>query len=127
MSIELAAWIATGLIAVVTVFQLALAMGVPAGAAAWGGNYPGVLPTRLRVASALVAILFYPPIAILLLDSAGVVDVGWDVSPLWIWLLAGLFSLGALANFASRSRVERIWGPVSLAIALCCAIIAFGM
>jgi hypothetical protein len=31
---------------------------------------------------------------------------------------------GALANFASRSKRERLWGPVSLAIAVCCGLIA---
>lgn len=124
---EIAGWIAAVLIAVLAVFQLALALGAPAGAAAWGGSHPGVLPTRLRVASGLVAVFFYPPVAILLLDSAGVIDVGWDVSPLWIWVLAGLFGLGTLANLASRSPVERWWAPVSGAIAVCCVVIAIGM
>lgn len=123
----IAAWIAAALIVVLTVFQLALALGAPAGAAAWGGSHPGVLPTRLRVASGFVAVFFYPVVAIELLYVADVVDFGWDVSQLWIWVLAGLFVLGALANFASRSRIERIWGPVSLVLAVCCAVIAVGM
>jgi hypothetical protein len=41
-----------------------------------------------------------------------------------MWVLAGFFALGALANFASRSKRERLWGPVSLAIAVCCGLIA---
>lgn len=124
---EVAGWLAAALIAVITAFQLALALGVPAGAAAWGGTYPGVLPTRLRVASALVAVFFYPVLAIELLYSAGAIDFGWDVSSFWIWLIAGLFALGAIANFASRSRIERLWGPVALVIALCSGVIAMGM
>lgn len=123
----IAAWIAAALIVVLTVFQLALALGAPAGAAAWGGSHSGVLPTRLRVASGFVAVFFYPVVAIELLYVADVVDFGWDVSQLWIWVLAGLFVLGALANFASRSRIERIWGPVSLVLAVCCAVIAAEM
>lgn len=115
------------LIGVLTVFQIALALGAPAGAAAWGGSYPGVLPTRLRVASAVVGVFFYPPLALLILDSGGVIDIGWDVSPLWLWILTGLFLLGTLANAASRSKVERIWAPVSLVLAICCAVIAAGM
>lgn len=122
-----AAWVAVALIVVVDVFQLALALGAPGGAAAWGGVHPGVLPRRLRIASGFVAVFFYPPVALLLLDSAGVIDVGWDFNPLWLWILAGLFTLGALANLASRSKIERIWAPVSAAIAICCAVIAAGM
>jgi hypothetical protein len=123
---EIAAWVAVALIAVLTVFQLALALGAPAGAAAWGGSHPGVLPTRLRLASALVAIFFYPVVAIELLNAAGLIDVGVELSPLWLWVLAGLFAVGALANFASRSKNERIWGPVSLTLAVCCGVIALG-
>ena len=124
---EIAAWVAAALLAVLTVFQLALALGAPAGSAAWGGGYPGVLPTRLRVSSALVAIFVYPPMALVILDSGGAISIGWDVNRLWMWVLTGLFALGTLSNFASRSRVERYWAPVSLVIAICCAIIATGM
>lgn len=124
---EIAASIAAGLLAVLIAFQIALALGAPAGAASWGGSHSGVLPTRLRVASGIVAVFFYPPIALLILDAGGVIDIGWDVSSLWLWVLTGLFSLSALANLASRSRIERIWFPVSLVIAICCAVIALGM
>ena len=124
---EIAGWVAAALIAVITVFQLALAAGAPGGAMAWGGGYPGVLPGRLRLSSALAALFFYPPVAILVLDSAGLIEVGWNVRPFWIWLLAGFFALGAIANFASRSKLERIWGPVSLALAVCCGVIAAGL
>jgi hypothetical protein len=44
-----------------------------------------------------------------------------------MWVLAGFFTLGALANLASRSKVERIWGPISLIVAVCCAVIAVRM
>ena len=121
-----AAWIAVILIVVITAFQLALALGAPLGAAAWGGRHPGVLPTRLRIASGVVAVFFYPVLALFILDTAGVIDTGMDRNPLWMWIFAGLFLLGALANFASRSKVERWWGPVSLVIAVCCVVIALG-
>jgi hypothetical protein len=73
-----------------------------------------------------VAIFFYPVVAIELLNAAGLIDVGVELSPLWLWVLAGLFAVGALANFASRSKNERIWGPVSLTLAVCCGVIALG-
>ncbi|MCA1734876.1 MAG: hypothetical protein LC739_01815 [Actinobacteria bacterium] len=48
---------AAALIAVVALFQIMLALGVPWGAAAWGGRNAGVLPTKLRIASAASALL----------------------------------------------------------------------
>ena len=82
---------------------------------------------RLRVASAFVAVVIYPPMALLLLDKGGVVDVGSDVSTAWVWVLAGFFTWGAFANLASRSKPERIWAPVSAVIAACCTVIAVGV
>jgi len=127
---ETAAIVAAVLIAVVAVFQIALALGSPVGAAAWGGGNPGVLPTRLRVASGIAGLFFYPVILVFVLDAGGVVDTdlgNGDLARVFMWVLTGLFTLGALANFASKSKIERIWGPVSLVIAICCGIIAAGM
>lgn len=123
---EVTAWLATGLLFVLAIFQLALAFGAPFGQAAWGGRHSGVLPTRLRVASAFAAFV-YAPISLVLLESAGVLDLGWSVEPLWIWVLAGFFGLGTISNLVSRSRIERLWAIESAAIAVCCVIIALGM
>jgi hypothetical protein len=127
---ETAAVVAAAGIALITVFQISLALGAPAGAAAWSGKYPGVLPTRLRVASGFVGVIFYPVVFFFVLDAGGVVDTGLADSSYtkWLlWILAGLFTLGALANFASKSRVERYWGPVALIIAVSIAVVAVGV
>jgi hypothetical protein len=123
-----AAAVAVALLAVVTLFQLALVIGAPWGAAAWGGQHPGILPMRLRIASAVTGLLVYPLIIAVVLAASGLIDDAWlpVSSPVAMWVLAGLLGLGALANFISRSPVERYWGPVALAIAICCAIIAIG-
>ena len=120
--------VALVLLGVIVAFQLALALGAPWGSAAWGGQHPGVLPTRLRLASAVTALVVYPFIALLVLSAAGWVDVPWlDGLGTWpMWMLAGLLALGAFANFVSRSPRERPWGPVALAIAVCCAVLAIG-
>lgn len=123
---EAAAVIAVVLLGALAVFQVALALGAPWGAASWGGTHPGVLPARLRVASAVAGVVVYPLIALLLLDSGGVIDIGWDVGSLWLWVLTAFFLLGTLANAASRSKVERVWAPVTLVIAVCCAVVALG-
>ena len=121
-----AAIVAVALLAVVAAVLLALALGAPWGAAAWGGQNPGVLPTRLRVASGVAGLVIYPLLIVLVLSAAGWVSIGWldDLGSLPMWILTALLGLGALANFASRSPRERIWGPVAGAAAICCAILA---
>lgn len=123
-----AAIVAVALLVVIVVFQIALALGAPLGYAAWGGRNPGVLPMPLRIASGVAAVVIYPLVILAVLASAGLIDAGWlpvDRTVL-MWGLAGFLALGALANFASRSPMERLWGPVALAVAICCAIIALG-
>jgi hypothetical protein len=125
----LAAVLAVALLAVVNVFQLGLALGAPWGAAAWGGQHPGVLPRKLRIASGVAAVVVYPLIIALVLASAGVIDDGWlplDGS-LIMWALAALLGVGAVMNFVSPSPPERRWGAVALTIALCCVVIALGV
>lgn len=123
---ELAGIIAVTLLAVLAAFQLALALGAPLGAAAWGGQHAGVLPSRLRVASGVAAVLVYPAVIVITVASSGLIAT--DGIPLaggtTMWVLSGLFAVSTVANAASRSRVERIWAPVSLVLAACCAIIA---
>ena len=87
-----------------------------------------MLPPPLRIASGVTAILVYPPIALYILDSAGVIDLAWlPGSRLGMWIVTAFFTLGAVANFASRSRVERIWGPLSLVVAVCSVVIAINL
>lgn len=122
---EIAGYIALVLLAVLTVFQVALALGAPWGAAAWGGRHPGVLPAGYRVASA-ASIGVYGLIGLTVADAAGLVEV-FDDMPGWLlWVLVGFFALGTLANAVSQSRVERIWAPVSAALVICVAIVALG-
>lgn len=128
--VNIAAVIATGLIGVIIVFQLALAAGAPWGAASWGGRHSGVLPTHLRIASAVAGLMVYPAMLIFILDAAdlvtlGVADRGVTITLLWV--LMGLFGLATVANLASPSRVESLWAPVALGVAVCCASIAIGL
>ena len=125
---SLAALVATVLLVVLVVFQLALALGAPLGDMSWGGRSPGVLPRNLRVASAIAGLVVYPAIIGIVLASAGLgapgsVPIAGSTA---MWVLAGFFLLGGFLNAVSRSRRERIWAPVSFVIALCCAVIALG-
>jgi hypothetical protein len=124
--VRIAALVAAALLLVVTAFQISLALGAPFGRAAWGGRHGGVLPKRLRIASGAAGLVVYPLIILAVLSYAGVTEERFlpGNGRLVMWLLAGFFSLGALANLASRSVPERFWTLVSIAIAICCVIIA---
>jgi hypothetical protein len=124
--VKIAAVVAALLLAVIIAFQMALALGAPLGKAAWGGQHQGVLPMRLRIFSGVAALVIYPFIVVAILDSAGVIDGDFlpGRSAQLMWLFVGLFTLGGIANLASRSRIERYWAAVSIAIAICCAVIA---
>ena len=125
----LAGILAVVLLGAIVIFQIGLALGAPWGAAAWGGRNPGVLPTRLRIASAVVGLVVYPIVIALVLASAGLIADDWlpfDGTVI-MWVLAGLLGLGALLNLFSPSRAERNWAAVALTIAMCCAIIALGI
>jgi hypothetical protein len=114
------------LIAIVAVFQALLAAGAPWGAAAWGGQHPGVLPAGLRAASGVAAAVVFPLMALYAIDSGELADVSWlpGSGPVAMWVLFGFFVIGTATNAASKSRPERIWAPVNLALAICCLVIA---
>jgi hypothetical protein len=124
----IAAVLAAVLLGAIAVFQAALALGAPWGAAAWGGANPGVLPARLRIASGVAAAVVYPLLIAVVLASAGLVAGGWlPIEPaVAMWALAVLLGIGAIMNLVSRSPIERVWGPVALLAAVCCAIVAIG-
>lgn len=131
MDIEIVAGVIFVILAVVmAAFQIALGLGAPWGAAAYGGSNPGVLPTRMRVVSAIAGFGVYPFIALFVADAAGVVDTGLadgGLTRVWLWVLAGLLAIGAVMNFASRSKIERVWGPVTLVMCACCIVLAIAI
>ena len=126
---KVAAVVAACLLGVIAVFQLALALGMPARRMAWGGQYEGKLPTGLRIASAVAGAVIYPLATLLILEAADVTDfeVVPDVGPIGMWVFTGLFAFGAILNLVSRSKAERVWAPVSMGIAVCCGIVAAGL
>ena len=125
-SAEIAAVIASVLLAALIIFQLLLAAGLPLGAYAWGGQYSGVLPTGLRWAS-LAAILILALAAWSVLAGAGLVPLGAGsrVPGIAVWVFAAYFTLNTVMNLISRSPSERfVMTPVSLVLAICFVIVA---
>jgi hypothetical protein len=128
MNAELPAILAAIGFVAIAIFQAALALGAPFGAAAWGGTHPGRVPSRLRVASAFACVLWLFA-ALLVLERGGAdFDVLPPVLARWgTWAVVILLPIGALMNFASRSRWERfVWGPLALVLAVLCLIVALG-
>lgn len=121
-----AAIVLTVLLALLAVFQLALALGAPLGRFAWGGAHR-VLPARLRGGS-LIAIVIYAVIALLALDRAGLVDlVPEPVSVVGMWVAFAYFLVGIPLNAISRSRAERLtMTPVVAVLALLSLLVALG-
>jgi hypothetical protein len=118
--IVFSAVVAVVILAALAVFQVALVAGAPLGHFAWGGQYR-VLPSRLRIGSAVSTVL-YAVFAIIIwaavTRSSAVGDIG-------IWVLTAFFGLGVLMNGISRSRPERLlMTPVVLVLALCSLVIA---
>ena len=106
------------------VFQALLVAGRPLGRFAWGGQHD-ILPTGLRVGSA-VSIALYGGIAVLMLCAAGAMDVFSDgFVDVAVWVLTGYFALGIGMNAISRSRPERlVMTPVVLVLAVVCLVLA---
>jgi hypothetical protein len=104
---------------VVALFQIALAAGMPWGAYAMGGAYPGVYPLPMRVA-ALAQLLIYAATAAIILARAG-----WAIprlvaaSRMLIWVIVAFFALAIVLNLTSQSIPERLlWTPFAVAMFL---------
>lgn len=74
----------------------------------------------------MTAVVVYPLIIAVVLAVADIVafDRLAGVGSTRMWVLTSVFAIGGVANAASRSKVERIWSPVSFGIAVCCGYIA---
>jgi len=125
MILIITAIISCVLFALMSIFQLLLALGLPLGKAAYGGKYEK-LPTNLRIAS-LIAVGIFVFAIIVVLERAGIITIFNNVllTAIVVWILAGYFTLNVLMNAVSRSKWEkRIMTPLSLIITVCCFIIA---
>lgn len=122
--VRAAAVAACVILAALGVFQAALATGAPIGRFAWGGQHD-VLPTRLRIGSA-ISIVVYVVMALILLGRADVAAAFPDgVARIGVWVLTAYFSLGVVVNAFSRSKPERnTFVPVCLVLAVLCLVVA---
>jgi hypothetical protein len=125
---EIAVVISVVALAAVGLFQIGLALGAPMGEYAFGGQNPGRLPMRYRVASA-ISVLVYLGIAGHYLAQIGVFEtlLAPSLNSIANWALVGFNALGLIMNSISRSVKERkMWVPVLLLMLVCSLVIALG-
>jgi hypothetical protein len=119
------ALVGVALLAALAVFQGLLVAGAPLGRFAWGGQHR-VLPTKLRIGSA-VSIVLYALFALIILGSAerAVDGTGVGITDVGIWVLTAYFTVGIGMNAVSRSRPERmLMTPVVAVLAGVCLALA---
>jgi hypothetical protein len=123
---DCAAIIASVIVACLAVFQILLAAGLPYGHAAYGGTI-SVLPTKLRLASAVSSLVFFVAFYVIL-ARGGLLggEQRFELVTVAMWIFVALFGVSALANIVSRSHWERyLMAPIGLVLAVCCVILAF--
>jgi hypothetical protein len=126
MTITVAA-LATVLFVGMAAFQASLALGAPLGAHVLGGRFPGTLPNRLRVFSAIAAAILVGS-ALVILARAGA--VGWPVAASGLlvpaaWAIAAFLVLNTVGNLASKSRLERtLFAGITAALAVLSVYVA---
>lgn len=116
----------TVILALLAVFQVALAAGVPWGYLAWGGQHR-VLPPKLRVGS-IISVVIYALIAFIVWERIGASSVLPDaVSHIAMWVVFAYFALGILMNAISRSKPERYtMTPLVTVLTVLALLVALG-
>ena len=105
-------------------FQIALALGAPWGAYAVGGRVPGRFPPSMRLL-ALVQAVVLGLLALVVLESAGLVSRGRAEWPWLIWVAVAVSAVSVAMNAASRSPGERrLWVPVGLVMLASSLVVA---
>lgn len=113
-------------VSILILFQFALAAGAPWGEASMGGRYPGKYPQKLRVVAivnGLILILMF----MVILTRARLAFEGWfTFSQIAIWVPVAFFTLATILNIITPSKIERIWAPVALILAITSLLVALG-
>ncbi|MFC2027380.1 hypothetical protein ACFLU3_01700 [Chloroflexota bacterium] len=122
---ELAAIVATVILALLICFQILLVLGLPLGRVAWGGQH-SVLPTKLRWGS-LAAVVILGVAAWIVLARADLVAPGDEPLAIRIttWIFAGYWVLNTFGNIVSKSPTERyVMTPVSVLLIACFVVVS---
>jgi len=129
MGVETVAMLAAVLFGALALFQVALALGAPWGAFAYGGRAiqeDGTLPITYRLASAVAAVVLVL-FAIVILTRAGVIGTAGDSTLVSVlsWVIVAFLVLNTLSNVSAKHWIERfVFGGITVVLAVLCAIVA---
>ena len=129
MGVETAAIAAAVLFGVVALFQLALALGIPWGAFAFGGRAVrdnGTLPPAYRAASAVTAVVLVL-FAVVILTRAGVIGASGDSTLVTVmsWVIVAFMAINTPMNLLGRHWLEKyVFGGITLVLVVLCAVVA---
>jgi hypothetical protein len=129
MGVETVAMLAAVLFGALALFQVALALGAPWGAFAYGGRAireDGTLPITYRLASAVAAVVLVL-FAIVILTRAGVIGTAGDSTLVSVlsWVIVAFLVLNTLSNVSGKHWIERfVFGGITVVLAVLCAIVA---
>ena len=108
----------------VAVFQVLLSLGYPFGEFAMGGYYK-VLPKKLRIVSAVNALILIFMGFVFLLHTNVLNGLDFLSTNILVWVITIFLGLNTIANLISRSKKERLFmTPLSGFIFILCLIIA---
>ncbi|MCS7052657.1 MAG: hypothetical protein NZM09_02860 [Ignavibacterium sp.] len=113
MLIQISTLVFVFLTLIVIVFQLALAMGVPWGAASMGGKFPGKYPPKMRMVAAFNALVLFFFCVIVLSRANFIAPQLFSFSKTAIWFVIIFFGISTVMNIITPSKIERIWAPVA--------------
>lgn len=111
---ETAAIIYTISTAIVVLFQVCLAIGLPWGAASMGGKYPGKYPPKMRIIALVNMIVLSFLTIIVLVKSGFLLPQLLSFSRYATWFVVVFSLISVVLNTITKSKIERIWIPVAL-------------
>lgn len=125
-SIHILALISAATFLIGAIFQMLLLLGFPLADYSWGGKYKGALPPRMRLASAVAALLLLF-MAFVVLLQAHVVSLTVTSLPthVVVWIITAFMGLNTLGNLASKNKKEKIlMTPLTGIAFVCCLLVS---